>query len=203
MFSDTSKCYCGVVPVRVPTCHGMQSWYTRIFNTRYDTKKVVVIHDCWRQSVVIHVLQVGFIANSLADALGAVMATSRWRVCGALWSQLVVLLVTAVSVINSSGCMMGLLVLVVGLGALFIWWYDVFIDHQKDDLSYLQRGIQLARRYVRMQQDAADLLTRWNVPTEHPAWRYTDTTSGFGPLLLAMQQREQELCKLFGMLPVG
>lgn len=60
--------------------------------------------------------QVGFPANALANAIGALMATSRWRVCVAMWFQAVVLPGALAFLIYHLGNMTGVVSWVLALG---------------------------------------------------------------------------------------
>lgn len=155
-------------------------------------------HNNYRSGYV--VWQVGFPANALANRLGALMATSRWRVCWAMWFQAVVFPVALFVLVYYLGSMTGVVSWVLGLGGVVVWWLGVFRDHQKDDVAFLQKHIKLVREIVSKQEAAANLLTeRWGIPVGHAALDHL-TVVQYKALLDDMLQREKYLCSRFHMV---
>lgn len=151
---------------------------------------------------VYYTLQVGFLANSLADMLGAVMPASRWRVCIAMWVQIAVLPWALFLLTRHLGNMTGVLCWAMGVILVVGWWLGVLRDHQVDDLAFLQQQIHSVRKIISMQQVAADALkVDRSVPNSHVIWKHLESLHEWQAMLDVLLLREQYLCELFHELP--
>jgi hypothetical protein len=86
--------------------------------------------------------------GGLADALAAEMASSRWRVCWALYAQFVSFTTALLVLIIVPGKYNGLIAWVLAVVAASVWWWGVIRDHHKDDLKYLAGHIHMVRNMV-------------------------------------------------------
>jgi hypothetical protein len=155
------------------------------------------------------VSQVGFLANALANYLGAEMPSSRRLVFRALWAQVVVfpaalfvlVLVHYLGFFEAS--VIGLLCWLQGLGCVATWWSGVMRDHQIYDVPYLQGHVMSVRKLIRVLDAAAGVLWgRWRLPDGHDAWELvTEAQHKAAALLQDLEQRENEICTRFRMLP--
>ncbi|KAF6266181.1 hypothetical protein COO60DRAFT_1633216 [Scenedesmus sp. NREL 46B-D3] len=115
--------------------------------------------------------QVGFAANAVANATGAVMSASCWRVGVALWSQAILAPMVPCVLIDQLGSMLGVSAWVMGLVALALWWLGVVVEHVRDDAPVLRQHIKLVCTMIDRQQAAADALrVRCGKPDGHEAW---------------------------------
>ena len=141
----------------------------------------------------------------LPDLLGAEMASSRWRVCVAFYSQLILFLVAGfVSKAFHTWTYAA------ALATALVWWLGVVRDHQKDDLKHLQTLIGVVGGELQALQaclEAVDDAARQQ-QLEQQQQRDADalcarcrTLCGKLELLLGgMQQREGRMCSRFRAL---
>lgn len=143
----------------------------------------------------------GFPANALANIAGAMMISSRLRVCVAFWYQAVVLTVALLIQLLHQGNRPGLVSSMLALGGVLLWWMGVIRDHQKDDVAFLQKHIQLVKNIISKQQAAERVVTAWTISDEDEAWAHLQIEP-YITLLKDMSQREKCLCGRFRMLLV-
>jgi hypothetical protein len=131
------------------------------------------------------------------------MASSRVRVCVALYSQLVAFVAAPIIFRTLLYNWPGVLASGAAVATALVWWLGVFRDHQKDDLKYLQGHISIvAAQLVKLERFKSRLqLQQGSVELLGYAARVREKGNSIcnrlKGMLEEMKEREARLCKRF------